>query len=84
MDIDIEMSGAALGFEKEIKTLDGNIKLKIPAGIDSGEILRVRGRGVPFQRGGRGDLLIKIYVRTPKKISRNAKELLEKLKKEGL
>ena len=84
IDMDIKISEAALGIEKEIKTLDGNIKLKIPEGIDSGEILRVRGKGVPFQRGGRGDLLIKIYARTPKKISRSAKELLEKLKKEGL
>lgn len=84
MDIDIKISEAVLGIEKEIKTLDGNIKLKIPAGIDSGEILRVRGKGVPSQRGGRGDLLIKIYVRTPKKVSRRAKELIEEIKKEGL
>jgi molecular chaperone DnaJ len=59
MNLDIRLSDALLGGEKEIKTLDGAIKLSVPSGIDSGEILRVRGKGIPFERG-RGDLLIKI------------------------
>lgn len=91
MDMDIKMSDALLGSEKEIKTLDGKIKLKIPAGIDSGEILRVRGRGVPQARGfqaesqgNRGDLMIKVFVRTPKHVSSKAKKLIEELKQEGV
>jgi molecular chaperone DnaJ len=84
MDLDIKMSEATLGGEREIRTLDGIIKLKIPSGIDSGEILRVRGRGVPRQGRGRGDLMIKTFVRTPRKISSAAKKLIEELKKEGL
>ena len=85
MDLDIKVSEALLGSEREIRTLDdGIIKLKIPAGIDSGEILRVRGKGVPSRNKERGDLMIKISVRTPRKVSSTAKKLIEELKKEGL
>lgn len=82
MTLDIKITEAVLGTEKEIKTLDGNIVLKISAGIDSGEILRVRGKGVPYGRGNRGDIMIKIIIRTPKKFSKQAKKLFEELKNE--
>lgn len=84
LDMNLKLSEAILGAEKNLTILDGAIKLKIPAGIDSGEILKVRGKGVPMQRGGRGDLLVKIFVKTPNKISSSAKKLIEELKKEGL
>lgn len=84
MDLDIKISDALLGAEKEIKTLDGKIKLKIPAGIDSGEILRARGKGVPNRQNGRGDLMIKVLARTPKHISSKTKKLIEELKQEGV
>ena len=59
-------------------TLDGLIKLKVPAGINSGEILAARGKGVPHGHGlsgarGRGDLMIKAVIRTPRKISKKPK-----------
>lgn len=84
IDLDIKLSDAVLGAEKEIKTLDGMIKLKIPSGIDSGEILRIKGKGVPQISGARGDLMVRVLVRTPKKVSRSAKKLIEDLQKEGL
>ena len=84
MELDIKMSESLLGSEREIKTFDGAIKLKIPAGIDSGEILRVRGKGMPSVHGGRGDLMVKILVRMPKKLSRKTKKIIDELKKEGL
>lgn len=84
MDMNIKISDAVLGAEKEIKTIDGTIKIKIPAGIDSGEILRVRGKGIPVRNGGRGDLMIKIFVRTPRKISSRARKIIEELKDEGV
>lgn len=86
MELDIKISEALLGSEREINTLDGIINLKIPAGIDSGEILRIRGKGSPkgTSSSGRGDLLVKITVRTPKKLSKNAKEAIHRLKEEGL
>lgn len=84
MDLDIKISEALLGSERDIKTLDGTLKVKIPAGIDSGEILRVRGKGIPYHQGGRGDLMIKVLIRTPKKISKKAKKIIEELREEEL
>lgn len=84
MNLEIRLSDALLGGEKEIKTLDGIIKVKIPAGIDSGEILRVRGRGIPREGRGRGDLLIKIIIKIPKRLSGHAKKIIEDLRKEGI
>ncbi|MBI2610029.1 molecular chaperone DnaJ [Candidatus Giovannonibacteria bacterium] len=87
MDMEIPMSEALLGSEHNIATLDGSIKLKIPAGIDSGELLRVRSKGVPYASGDdgrRGDLIIKVIVKTPKRLSKKARQLIEELKKEGI
>ncbi|MEK7142371.1 MAG: molecular chaperone DnaJ [Patescibacteria group bacterium] len=89
MDLDIKVSESLLGTEREISTLEGIIKLKVPAGINSGEILVLRGKGVPqgygsFGGRSRGDLMIKILIKTPKKFSKKAKDLIEELKKEGV
>lgn len=84
MNLDIPLTLAILGGEKIIKTLDGELKIKIPAGLDSGEVLRVRAKGVPIDSGIRGDLLISIQVRNPKNLSKIARQLIEELKKEGI
>ncbi len=75
---------AALGDKIEIPTLEGRVKLRVLAGIQSGKLLRIKGRGLPKAIGGRGDQFVKIQVETPKKLSRKARNLLEKLKEEGL
>jgi molecular chaperone DnaJ len=82
-DLPIKLTDALLGTEYDIPTLEGNIKLKIPAGISHGEILRIKGRGVPFD-STRGDLLIKIKINFPQKLSRSAKSSIEDLREEGL
>lgn len=91
----IKLSDTLLGGETELHTIDGNITLKIPQGITHGEILRIRNKGVPFGPGSesfststspntkRGDLLVKISIDIPKKLSKEAKKLAEELKKEG-
>ncbi len=84
MDLAIPITEAILGSERVIQALDGQIKVKIPPGIDSGELLKIRGRGVPAAAGRRGDLVIKISVKTPKRLSKKAKELIEELKSEGI
>ncbi|MBI5140527.1 MAG: molecular chaperone DnaJ [Candidatus Vogelbacteria bacterium] len=84
MDLKIKLTDAILGTTYDIKTLDGDIKLKIPEGVSSGEILRVRSRGVPIDKTGRGDLMIKIIVPIPAKLSKQAKIAVEKLREEGL
>ena len=83
MDLDIKLSDALLGAEYSVETLDGDIKLKIPTGVSIGEILRVRGKGVPVEKT-RGDLLIKLNIKLPNKLSRKAKKAVEELKQEGV
>lgn len=83
MELPIKLSEALLGAEKKIKTLDGEMTLKVPAGVAPAERLRVRGKGVPSGRG-RGDLYIKIKFDLPKKLSKKAEKLIQDLKEEGL
>lgn len=80
----IKLTDALLGGEYRIRTLDGEETLTVSAGVNNGEVLRVRGKGVPHGRGARGDLLVRIDVEFPKKLSRSARELIEKLRGEGL
>ena len=84
MELQIKLSDALLGAVYNVQTLDGEIKLKIPQGINFGEVLRVRERGVISDRGHRGDLLIKILIKMPAKLSKKTLELLEKIREEGL
>jgi len=84
MSLDLKLSDALLGAEYPIQTLDGQISVKIPEGISINEILRVKGRGVPVSKNKRGDLLIKLKIKLPSKISRKSRELIEQLKKEGI
>jgi len=82
----ISFSQAALGDEIEILTLDKKkLLLKVPAGTQSGKILRISSKGIPrFSSKKRGDLYVELIVKTPSKISRKQKELLQKLKEEGI
>jgi len=82
----ISFSQAALGGEVEISTLDGKgLLLKVPEGVEYGKLFKVSGRGVPrFAGYGRGDMYVKLIVRTPKKLTKKQKELLERLKEEGI
>lgn len=84
MDLNVKLSDALLGSDYKIQTLDGDISLKIPEAVSHGEVLRVRGKGVPFEKGARGDLLIRINITFPSKISKHARELISQLQKEGI
>lgn len=78
--VPISFSQAALGAEIMIPTLDGEYKLKIPEGTQSGTMLRVRGKGVPSIRGGgKGDLHVQVRVQTPGKLTKRQRELLTEL-----
>ncbi|MFA5871942.1 MAG: molecular chaperone DnaJ [Parcubacteria group bacterium] len=77
----ISFSQVALGGKIEVETAYGDVKLKIPAGTQSGEIFRIKGKGIKhLGHYGYGDHYVKIQVVTPKNLSREQKELLEKLK----
>ena len=84
MDLSIKLSSALLGDEYSVETLDGSISLKIPSGIHHGEMLRVRGKGVPIEKNRRGDLVITIKIDLPEKLSKEARRLVEELKREGI
>lgn len=84
MSIPIKLTDAILGSEYPVQTLDGEIKVKIPKGVSSGETLRVREKGVPIDGKKRGDLLIKLEVKTPTKLSRKAEKIIEDLRNEGI
>jgi len=84
MDLHIKLTDSLLGTVYKLKTLKGNkLEVKIPGGIKHNELLRIKGRGVPYSRG-RGDIIIHIKVDVPKKLSKKEKELIEKLKEEGI
>lgn len=77
----ITFSEAAMGGSVEIPTLSGRVKVKIEQGTPSGKVIRLRGKGLPEVNGyGRGDLLVAINVWVPKSLTREEKDLLEKLK----
>ncbi len=78
--IPVSFPQAALGAEFEIPGIDGAVAIKIPEGTQSGKELRVRGRGVPYlNERGKGDLVVKVDVQVPRKLSRAQRELVAKL-----
>lgn len=83
-DLSIKITDALLGAEYTIKTLDGNTTVKVPPLKTVDEILRVKGKGVPIEGDRRGDLMIRVKVEFPQKLSRGAKKILDELKGEGI
>jgi molecular chaperone DnaJ len=80
-EMPVSFVDAALGGELEVPTLDGKVKLKIPPETQTGKVFRLRGKGVtPVRGGGVGDLLCKINVETPVKLSDHQKALLREFK----
>ncbi|HHF5959466.1 TPA: molecular chaperone DnaJ [Haemophilus influenzae] len=79
-EVPISFATAALGGEIEVPTLDGRVKLKIPAETQTGKLFRMRGKGVASTRSGyAGDLICRIVVETPVNLTSEQKELLQKL-----
>ncbi|HLP76834.1 MAG TPA: DnaJ C-terminal domain-containing protein, partial [Candidatus Paceibacterota bacterium] len=70
---------AVLGASISVPTLDGRVNIKIPAGTQSGQKLRVRGRGLPQRGGGSGDLIVVTRIEVPVSISESERKLWEKL-----
>tara|TARA_B110000977_G_scaffold197383_1_gene279806 strand:+ start:1300 stop:2427 length:1128 start_codon:yes stop_codon:yes gene_type:complete len=80
-DLYVSLPDAILGSSIEIDTVTGKVRLKIEAGVQSGKILRLRGKGIPNINGySRGDLLVHINVWTPKTLSKEQKSFFEKMK----
>jgi molecular chaperone DnaJ len=75
--VPVTFTEATLGAQIDVPTLDGEVRLKVPAGTKSGKTFRVRGRGVNRPRGRKGDLLATVEVIVPTKLSRDAKNALK-------
>ncbi|BAZ69135.1 MAG: DnaJ domain-containing protein [Pelatocladus maniniholoensis HA4357-MV3] len=78
--IPITPSEAVLGGQVEAPTLDGLVKMTIPPGVRSGQRLRLAGKGYPTDKGKRGDQLVEIQIVTPKNITKEERELYEKIR----
>lgn len=79
-DLYISFAEAALGGSKEIEAVTGRVRIKLEEGIQSGKILRLKGKGLPsINSYGNGDLLIHVNVWTPKKLSKEQKEFFESM-----
>jgi molecular chaperone DnaJ len=77
-EVPISFAQAALGASVEVPTLGGKARVKVPAGTQSGKVLRLRGKGLPrVQRSGAGDQLIRLQIETPAHLTSRQKALLE-------
>ncbi len=83
-NVKLRLTDAVLGKELELVDVMGErIKVRIPSGVQSGESIRIKGKGMPKGTFSRGDLLINVEVELPKKLDRKAKKLFEELRKLG-
>jgi molecular chaperone DnaJ len=82
VDVPLSYADLALGTSTDVQTPDGPISLKVPAGSQPGKLLRVKGRGAPrLKGGGKGDVLARLKLTVPQKVSKKERELLEELRK---
>jgi len=80
----VSIADAVLGTEITIPTMDGKLKVRIPAGTQPDSVLRLQGKGLPFSgRGGLGDILIRVDVLVPQSLSDEERELFERLRAIG-
>ena len=82
--IPISFPQAALGTEIDVPTLNGTRSLRIPKGTESGDVLQIKGEGFPkLGSGMRGDLLVQVFVKTPKKLTKRQEEILQEFERIG-
>lgn len=77
--VDIYPWQAYFGTSKTVKTLDGNIKVKIPAGVQSGQVVKIANKGFIDMKGNKGDLFIKIMIKNPTKLTEKQEEIYRQL-----
>ncbi len=84
LEMPISLVQAALGSDMEVPTIGGTTQLKVPAGTQSGELFRLKGKGIRRLNGsGFGDQVVRVHVEVPQKLTRRQRELLEEFEREG-
>lgn len=82
-DNEISFTQAVLGDKINVETIDGPVKVVVPEGTESGQLIRLRGHGIPhLGRSGRGDHYVRVKIRVPRRVSRAVKKTLEEIKNE--
>lgn len=80
-ELHVNFADAALGTSVEVPTIDGKARIKLDEGTQGGKLLRLRGKGLPdLERGGRGDIIVHVNIWTPRNLSKQERETLEKLR----
>lgn len=79
VSVPISFSEAALGTKITVPTMNGSVKVRIPAGTKSGRVFRIRGKGIQPERGRSGDLLARVEIAVPSKLSKEEEKLVRQL-----
>jgi molecular chaperone DnaJ len=83
-NLDIRLTDALLGAEYKVETLDGFENISIPSGTKIGSSMTIKGKGVPTSKHHRGNFVVNLNIKLPEKLSKEAKVIIEQLKKEGI